>query len=206
MVDVRTQPLIAEKNAIRVDPYPQPSSDPLSTLPPSVAKSAGASARTPSAADNPDVDGDGQLSQEEIGHLQQAAATGDKEAFDLLNALQLPLGIAAGAAGLYGAVRGGLALTDAVAKSKGMEMVPSGKRKDGKTTFDPARDGMNKVLPQTPLLTDQTGGRFNQPAPQEPLQLPDSRSIYEKSGGKLPTGAAAGSALREAARAARRMH
>jgi len=217
MTDVHTQPLIAEQGAIRVDPYSkQSSSDPsLASLPPSMARTVGAGSGDPnSPAANPDANGDGTLDAEELGHLQDAAANGDKESWDLLNALKLPLGIAAGAAALYGAARGGLALTDAVMKSRGSGIM--GTTHNGPPTVDPSEriagllpgKGQDKLPAPaaTPAITDTTGSRFNQAGPPSRPALEDMRTPYQKSGGKLPHASKSGDLLRKAAGAVRRMH
>src|SRR4051812_14983113 len=120
MADPKTTPLTAERGAYRVDPYAKPSSDPsLSSLPKSVARSAGVGSGDPSVSgfEGTNFLDDGEISADELGHLQTAAANGDKESWDLLNALKLPLGIAAGAAALYGTARAGASLVDAYSKS-----------------------------------------------------------------------------------------
>lgn len=213
MADVQGKPLIAQKGAVRVEPYAQP--DPsLASLPASVQRSVGGGASGGSPSSNPDTNGDGELSAEELGHLQDAAANGDKESWDLLNALKLPLGVAAGAAALYGVGRGALSLVDSVAKS-GPGMMDASRRAGPGGATMPVQKALpappQKLLPspaQTPQaqVTDTTGSRFNQAGPTSQPQLPDQRTIYEKTGGKLPTGSAAGDALRAAAKAARRMH
>jgi hypothetical protein len=205
-MDVRTQPLIAQQGNIRVEPFAPATSTPL---PPSMARTLGKSGAGGSGQEElqPNFDPNAikidepfEFTPEEVAHLQQAAASGDKESFDLLNALKIPLGVAAGAAALYGGTRGALSLVDAYGKMKGMEMMPSGRTGGNHVPPEPM-----KLLPN-PIkqITDQTAGRMNQPAPQEQLQLPDRRTIYEKSGGKIPTGNAAAEALREAARVMRR--
>lgn len=199
------QPLIGD-GGIRSVPFAQPTVDPaLASLPPSVARSAGVGSGAggpPSPPADPDTNGNGQLDPDEITHLQQAAATGDKESFDLLNALKLPLGVAAGAAALYGATRGGLALTDAVAKRKGMSMYGDQVRTPGTNMAPP--DPMLSLPSKAPLaLPAPDDARFNQPAPVEPLALPDHRSFYEKSGGKLPSASHVGELLRAASAAMR---
>lgn len=212
MADVRTQPLMAEQGAIRVDPYSQPSS-----LPPSVERSAGltqqSGAQGSSPAANPDVNQDGELDAEELGHLQDAAANGDKESWDMLNALKLPLGVAAGAAALYGAARGGLALTDAVMKSRGASVM--GGSQVGQHTVDPSNrvaglltGPSNRVAPPPTqqLLPAPHEGPIPGQAPPGVAALEDMRTPYTKSGGKLPTGAAGSEALKAAAQALRRMH
>lgn len=210
-MDVRTQPLIAQDGNIRVDPYA--SSNPQVQLPPSVQRTlghgSGQAAEMPAGGfDASQVDPSQynitadqyELTPEELAHIQAAASKGDKESWDILNALKLPLGVAAGAAALYGATRGGLSLVDAVGKAKGMEMVPS-----GRTGGVHAPPSPPKLLPNPiKAITDQTGTRMQQPAPRTPIRITDQRPIYEKTGGKLPTGAAAGDALRAAARAVRR--
>lgn len=211
MADLKTQPLTAERGAYRVEPYAQPSSDPsLASLPKSVARSAGVGSGTPgdpSFTGAEGIDNEGDITPEDLGHLQNAAANGDKESWDILNALKLPLGIAAGAAALFGTAAAGTHLVNSVANSKGINMVPNGRNAPGVTTYDPVRDGMNHFTPKQGLLPAPATGPIPQPDLSTPqLQLPDQRTAYQKSGGKLPTGAAAGEALREAARALRRTH
>lgn len=208
MADLRTQPLTAERGAYRVEPYARPSSDPsLATLPKSVARSAGVgSNETPgfdSATASIDVpkDADFELTPEEVGHLQNSAANGDKESWDLLNALKLPLGIAAGAAALYGTARGGTALLDAHMRANGQARFGDQSRNSVGAKAEPQRllPAPNKMGVPQPV---QTG-----PDLSTPQAFPtDQRSIYEKTGGKLPTGVKAGEMLREAAKAVRRMH
>lgn len=202
-MDVRTQPLIAQQGNIRVDPFAQA---PVTQLPPSMARTLGGVGGSGQDASADQIDPSKidpsmfEINAEELGHLQDAAANGDKESWDLLNALKLPLGVAAGATALYGAARGGASLIDAVGKAKGLEMVPSGRTGGVHAAPEP-----QKLLPNpTKAITDQTGSRFNQSGPEALKQLSDHRTIYEKTGGKLPTGVAAGDALRAAARAAMR--
>lgn len=215
-MDVRAQPLIAQQGNIRVEPFATPPV-PSVKLPPSVERTLGhgglgggvptdqvdlgidRSEDPASALKGLDDNGDGVFDEHDVAHLQQAAASGDKESVDLLKALGIPLLAAAGG---YAALRGGLSLVDVVGKAKGMEMVNS-----GRTGGVHAPQAPPVILPNpVKAITDQTGSRFEQPAPEHSKlpQLTDQRSIYEKIGGKLPTGSAAGEALRAAARAVRR--
>jgi hypothetical protein len=187
-MDVRTQPLIAQQGNIRVEPFAQPAS---TQLPPSMARTLGKSGAGGSGQEelqsnfDPNsikIDEPFEFTPEEVAHLQQAAASGDKESFDLLNALKIPLGVAAGAAALYGGTRGALSLVDAYGKMKGMEMVPSG-RTGGNTKSsvppEPQRLLTNErgqqLLPAPQgKITDTTGTRFQQGTDvQSPKMIPD---------------------------------
>lgn len=181
MVDVIAKPLVAQGGVIRADPYPQ-SSAPIAELPPSMQRTLEAHAANPGMASLPEGGVHDELTSEELGHIQEAAAQGDKESWDLLNALKLPLGVAAGAAALYGATRGGLKLVDVLSKNNSGVMDASRVRDpNNKAPLPPeaqrALEGRNgqKFLPAPQgKITDTTGTRFNNGTSiEQPKLIPD---------------------------------
>jgi hypothetical protein len=206
--------LIVDKNAIRIKPFEKQgsaSSEPSGSSS-SSSKPAGGGGRaaTSGLSGNSTIDdalADDELDDEEIAELQKAAAEGDEESFDFLKQLGLPLGIAAGvgAAG-YGIARGVAAMSD-------LNVMPS-HGPDGANPINTAGSQRRLAGPPQPqieapartgLIPDQTPTRFNQPAPAAQPAIPDQRTPYQQSGGKLPTGQSAGQALRKAAKVARRV-
>lgn len=121
MSDFRAVPIISDQQALRVNPLAsQASSAPVAKAAPAGVGASGVQQFSPQSGTSPDINGDGELDEDEVAALQTAAEQGDGEALDFLKQLGLPLlGGAAALAGGYGAVRGGLALTDALSRNRG---------------------------------------------------------------------------------------
>lgn len=130
MPDFQSIPIISDKNALRVDPFANQASS-VQSVGPSVPGSRINSANPYAGPSSPAADAvaDGDITPDETTHLQEAAASGDKEAFDLLDALGLPLGIAAGMAAVYGAYKGGQALRNSRMAAQGSDTLPDGTSK-----------------------------------------------------------------------------
>jgi hypothetical protein len=205
MADLQSKPLVAEGGQYRLEPYAQPSDPSLAGLPKSVAKSATASK---DRYGNYDIqvpnEKDFELTPEEVGHLQNAAANGDGESLNFLKMLGLPLGAAA-------AIGSGVLLRNAL-KNRGQTTNYPGYGDvdvNGNPKFVNANDlppspyeihpGDNIVSPAESLpagqqalpappqqkllpapqgkITDTTRSRFNQPGPPQQQLLPDANRI-----------------------------
>lgn len=182
-MDVQTQPLIAEKSGIRVDPYAQPSSPtgPVAGLPPSVAASTG-SASPQAAMQAADLNQDGELDEQEVSALHEAAAAGDDEANQLLIALGLTGTMAATGAALYAANRGAKSVA---APHPGETQLPM------RNVTSQSRAVVRSPIPVTQLNEEI---------------IPRASGVLENPVKRIPAPNEVGGALTRAAAAVRRMH
>lgn len=176
MPDFQAIPLIADRQAVRLEPFAKESSASNSSSPVGVGNvNAGSTPLRSAAVDN--TTADGELSPDEVAELQAAAAgdpangvAPDAEASDLL--MQLGIG-AAGLAGVGAAVIGGNQLRKAMANRASSNI----------NTEAPMPVNTASVIDSAPLaITDQRppikthiygpNGEIYQEGPKEELRLP----------------------------------
>jgi hypothetical protein len=104
MPDFQAQPIISDRQSLRLEPYPQEGSASSIPSPIGTGKDAQGNSQLKSPAVQDAVD-DGELTPDEVDELAIAADGGDFEAGALLKALGIGAGVAAGGAGAYLASR-----------------------------------------------------------------------------------------------------
>jgi hypothetical protein len=262
MPDYEAIPIMADRHAHRIDPFPASSQPTPGAVPSPVGtgKNSNGQPAFSSPSVNDAVD-DGELTPDEIAALTEAADGGDVEASSLLNALGIAAGVGAGIGGAAylrsrmknnkgvapGDMEGrqftaGTPEFDAAYpedpsqyyRGKNYPLVPvqgaADPVQDVVAEFDrsvgpvvygeDAAAGQRALPAPTRMITDQTGGRFNQqgPAPQKLItdqdrvglqglnqrQTPPPAPPLKPRGRTEPTGnSRVGQGLRRAAQAAR---
>lgn len=205
MPDFQAIPLMEDKYAVRTRPFEGQASSAVNIPGPVPVRGTGPAGVTQFGSSTVDAAAaDGELDDEEIAALQDAATKGDAEASSFLEQLGIPLGIAAG---VVGAGAGAYALRNALKnRYQGSDTLPDGSSKFINGADIPRTPGMyypgemTNIVPSGPAgdyirpdplqigqqqrqalpapnrqITDQRAGRFNQPGEGPLTQITDQR-------------------------------
>lgn len=160
MPDFKAIPLIEDRGSIRLQPFAQ--QGPASSSPIEQSQPASSSVNSRGVANTAvtATTADGELDEEDIKVLQDAAGGGDAEAANFLEQFGIPL--LAGGAVLGGAVIGGKMLRDALAnRNTGVVDTPSAASNVQPVLEAPPRQ---LALPApSPQITDTRSTRYNMP-------------------------------------------